>query len=420
MLIILNVFLFLVYNIGMAVNYNELIELSNKKILELKENFVRSIDKRINWNSRLIGVKGARGCGKTTLLLQHLKNNHIDLAASGKALFASLDNVWFAKNSLLELADSFSKSGGKILYLDEVHKYPDWHIYLKNIYDDYPELQVVFTGSSLLQILDARADLSRRAVMYKMQGLSFREFLNIKTEHNFPEIALEEILSEHTKHSFNICSKVRPFEFFSEYLRTGYYPFFMEGIDTYYMKLEETLNMILEMELPLFRKIDIAYVSKVKKLMAVIAESSPFMLNISKVAGAMELNRLTLLSYLKSLTDAKLIQSLYKDLNSVSAMQKPDKIFLENTNLMYLYQGKNVDEGNLRETFLLNQLSYNQSVEFSAVSDFFVNRKYTIECGGKNKTGEQLKNIENAFVAADGIETGVGTKVPLWMFGFLY
>lgn len=404
----------------MAVNYNELIELSNKKILELKENFVRFIDKRINWNSRLIGVKGARGCGKTTLLLQHLKNNHIDLAASGKALFASLDNVWFAKNSLLELADSFSKSGGKILYLDEVHKYPDWHIYLKNIYDDYPELQVVFTGSSLLQILDARADLSRRAVMYKMQGLSFREFLNIKTEHNFPEIALEEILSEHTKHSFNICSKVRPFEFFSEYLRTGYYPFFMEGIDTYYMKLEETLNMILEMELPLFRKIDIAYVSKVKKLMAVIAESSPFMLNISKVAGAMELNRLTLLSYLKSLTDAKLIQSLYKDLNSVSAMQKPDKIFLENTNLMYLYQGKNVDEGNLRETFLLNQLSYNQAVEFSAVSDFFVNRKYTIECGGKNKTGEQLKNIENAFVAADGIETGVGTKVPLWMFGFLY
>lgn len=420
MLIVLNIFLFLVYNISMAVNYNELIELSNKKILELKENFVRSIDKRINWTSRLIGVKGARGCGKTTLLLQHLKNNHIDLAASGKALFASLDNVWFAKNSLLELADSFSKSGGKILYLDEVHKYPDWHIYLKNIYDDYPELQVVFTGSSLLQILDARADLSRRAVMYKMQGLSFREFLNIKTEYNFPEIALEEILSEHTKHSFNICSKVRPFEFFGEYLRTGYYPFFMEGIDTYYMKLEETLNMILEMELPLFRKIDIAYVSKVKKLMAVIAESSPFMLNISKVAGAMELNRLTLLSYLKSLTDAKLIQSLYKDLNSVSAMQKPDKIFLENTNLMYLYQGKNVDEGNLRETFLLNQLSYNQSVEFSAVSDFLVNGKYTIECGGKNKTGEQLKNIENAFVAADGIEIGVGTKVPLWMFGFLY
>lgn len=408
------------YNMDMMIDYTNLIEISAKRIRNTKETFVRSIDKEINWNSRLIGIKGARGCGKTTLLLQHLKNNHMDLVSTGKALFVSLDNIWFAKNSLMDLADSFSKNGGKILYLDEVHKYDDWPIYIKNIYDDYPELQVVFTGSSLLQILDARADLSRRPVMYKIQGLSFREFLNIKTGNDFQQLTLEEILLNHSKHSFDICSKVKPFEYFDEYLRTGYYPFFMEGLDTFYMRLEETVNMILEVELPLLRKIEIAYVSKLKKLLAIIAESSPFMLNISKISGAMELNRTTLLSYLKSLTDAKLIDSLFKDLKGVSSLQKPDKIFLENTNLMYLYQGENVDAGNVRETFLVNQLSYNQTVEFSEISDFFVNGKYTIECGGKSKTGEQIKTLENAFVAADGIETGMGSKIPLWLFGFLY
>lgn len=404
----------------MMINYENLLEISAKKIRNTKENFVRSIDKAINWNSRLIGVRGARGCGKTTLLLQHLKNNCMDLVSSGKALFVSLDNIWFAKNSLLDLAESFSKNGGKILFLDEVHRYENWPIYIKNIYDDYPELQVAFTGSSLLQILDARADLSRRPVMYNMQGLSFREFLNIKTGNDFQALSLEEILQNHTKHAFYICSKVKPFEYFKEYLKTGYYPFFLEGLDSYYMKLEETVNMILDVELPLLRKIEIAYISKIKKLLAIIAESSPFMLNVSKIAGAMELNRTTLLSYLKSLTDAKLIDSLFKDLKSVSSLQKPDKIFLENTNLMYLYQGENADPGNIRETFLLNQLSYNQTVELSESSDFFVNGKYTIECGGKNKTGEQIKNLENAFVAADGIEIGSGSKIPLWLFGFLY
>ena len=344
----------------------------------------------------------------------------MDLVSSGKALYVSLDNIWFAKISLLDLVETFSKNGGKILYLDEVHRYEDWPIYIKNIYDDYPELQVVFTGSSLLQILDARADLSRRPVMYNMQGLSFREYLNIKTGNDFQELSLEEILQNHIQKAFDICEKVKPFEYFGEYLKTGYYPFFLEGLDTYYMKLEETINMILDVELPLLRKIDIAYVPKIKKLLSIIAESSPFMLNTSKVSGAMEINRTTLISYLKSLTDAKLIASLYKDSRGVSSLQKPDKVFLENTNLMYLFQGENVDEGNIRETFLVNQLSYNQIVEFSEVSDFFVNNKYTIECGGKSKTGEQIKNLENAFIAADGIEIGIGSKIPLWLFGFLY
>ena len=413
-------FIILRYNMDMMIDYTNLLEISAKRIRNTKETFIRSIDKKINWNSRLIGIKGARGCGKTTLPLQHLKNNHMDLVSSGKALYVSLDNIWFAKNSLLDLVETFTKNGGKILYLDEVHRYEDWPIYIKNIYDDYPELQVVFTGSSLLQILDARADLSRRPVMYNMQGLSFREYLNIKTGNDFQELSLEEILQNHIQKTFDICEKVKPFEYFGEYLKTGYYPFFLEGLDTYYMKLEETINMILDVELPLLRKIDIAYVPKIKKLLSIIAESSPFMLNTSKVSGAMEINRTTLISYLKSLTDAKLIASLYKDSRGVSSLQKPDKVFLENTNLMYLFQGENVDEGNIRETFLVNQLSYNQIVEFSKVSDFFVNNKYTIECGGKSKTGEQIKNLENAFIAADGIEIGIGSKIPLWLFGFLY
>lgn len=404
----------------MMVDYTYLLEISAKRIRNTKETFIRSIDKKINWNSQLVGIKGARGCGKTTLLLQHLKNNHMDLVYSGKALFASLDNIWFSKNSLPDLVESFAKNGGKILYLDEVHRYEDWAICIKNIYDDYPELQVVFTGSSLLQILDARADLSRRSVMYNMQGLSFREFLNIKTGLALQELSLEEILSNHSKHAFDICSKIKPFEFFDEYLKIGYYPFFMEDLDTYYMKLEETINMILDIELPLLRKVDIAFVPRIKKLLAIIAESSPFIINTSKISSAMELNRTSLLSYLKSLTDSKLIYSLFKDLKTVSSLQKPAKIFLENTNLMYLYQGEKVDKGNIRETFLVNQLSYSHTVEFSESSDFFVNDRYTIECGGKSKTGEQIKTLENAFIASDGIEIGSGSKIPLWLFGFLY
>ena len=321
-------FIILRYNMDMMIDYTNLLEISAKRIRNTKETFIRSIDKKINWNSRLIGIKGARGCGKTTLLFQHLKNNHMDLVSSGKALYVSLDNIWFAKNSLLDLVETFSKNGGKILYLDEVHRYEDWPIYIKNIYDDYPELQVVFTGSSLLQILDARADLSRRPVMYNMQGLSFREYLNIKTGNDFQELSLEEILQNYIRKAFDICDKVKPFEYFGEYLKTGYYPFFLEGLDTYYMKLEETINMILDVELPLLRKIDIAYVPKIKKLLSIIAESSPFMLNTSKVSGAMEINRTTLISYLKSLTDAKLIASLYKDSRGVSSLQKPDKVFL--------------------------------------------------------------------------------------------
>ena len=216
----------------MMIDYTNLLEISAKRIRNTKETFIRSIDKKINWNSRLIGIKGARGCGKTTLLLQHLKNNHMDLVSSGKALYVSLDNIWFAKNSLLDLVETFTKNGGKILYLDEVHRYEDWPIYIKNIYDDYPELQVVFTGSSLLQILDARADLSRRPVMYNMQGLSFREYLNIKTGNDFQELSLEEILQNHIQKAFDICDKVKPFEYFGEYLKTGYYPFFLFVLDT--------------------------------------------------------------------------------------------------------------------------------------------------------------------------------------------
>lgn len=399
-------------------DYSLLLEISTRRILGTKETFVRSIDAQINWNSRLIGIRGARGCGKTTLLLQHLKNNHMDLVSEGKAMYVSLDNLWFAGNSLAALASTFAKSGGRLLYLDEVHKCRDWPVHLKNIYDNYPELQVVFTGSSLLEILDARADLSRRAVMYRMQGLSFREFVNMKTGSTFERLALDDIFKRHVELSYGICSNIRPFEYFGEYLKTGYYPFFLEGTDTYCMKLEETINMILDIELPLLRNVDIAHVPKIRRLLAVIAESSPFMLNSSKLSTAMEMNRTTLLSYLKYLSDAKLTISLFKDARGVSSMQRPDKLFLENTNLMYLLQGNRVVEGNIRETFLANQLSHDHRVEFSDVSDFLVDGTYTIECG--DKSGDRIRTLENAYVAADGIEYGTGSRIPLWLFGFLY
>ena len=402
------------------VNYQEVLDLSLKKIGETQTSFIRSLEDKIDWSSRLIGIRGARGCGKTTLLLQHMKTKCADFVKSGKAIYTSLDFIWFSNHSLYEFASSFVKNGGKILFLDEVHKYPDWTITLKNLYDNFSELSIVFTGSSLLEILNARADLSRRAVMYKMQGLSFREFINLKTKNNFPILDFEEILKNPTALSNEIVGKIKPFEFFREYLKTGYYPYFLEGLNTYPIRLEETINMILDVELPLLRGVETAYIQKVKKLLAVIAERSPFMLNTSKISSAMELNRQTLLAYLKYLTDAKLIYSLYKDAKGVSSMQKPDKIYLENTNLMFLLQGRNAEEGNIRETFLVNQLSNSHFVELSPVSDFLVDGTYTIECGGKNKTGEQIKNLENAFIAADGIEIGLGARIPLWLFGFLY
>src|ERR1035437_871084 len=277
---------------------NTLKEKHRKKIANTSTAFIRSAMDSINWNSRLMGIKGARGVGKTTLLLQYIKLHY---PSDANTLYVSLDDIYFADNKLVTFANNFAQQGGKHLFLDEVHKYPNWSQEIKNIYDDLPELQIVFTGSSLLEIINARADLSRRAIAYKMQGLSFKEYLNLVLKLDFPIYKLEDILAHHVEITETILHQVKPLQYFSKYLNTGYYPFFLEDEQLYHMRIGEIVNMILELELPLLRSVDIAFTNKLKQLLLVIAQSAPFIPNISKLSDRISISRITLLSYLNYL-----------------------------------------------------------------------------------------------------------------------
>lgn len=398
-------------------------------MIELNENFenlisrtqistIRSIMNDINWNARLIGIKGARGVGKTTLLLQAIKlylKDELD-----KTLYVSLDHIWFNSNSLIDLIKEFSQKGGRQLFLDEVHKYPNWAQEIKNAYDQYPDVKIVFTASSLIEILNARADLSRRAVIYSMQGLSFREYLQIEVGLEFQSIKFEDILQNHTKITREILKEIKPFQYFEDYLRNGYYPFFQEEKDLYFIRLNEVLNMMLEIELPLLRGVEIGYISKVKQLLSVIAQATPFTPNVSKLSQKIEINRNTLLTYFHYLDEINLTKNLFKQNTGISLLQKPMKIYLENTNLMYLLGRNEVNKGNLRETFFANQTGYRHRLNYISHTDFLVDEKYSFEIGGKNKTKKQLENKPDSFVVKDDIEIGNENTIPLWLFGFLY
>ncbi len=390
-----------------------------KKIAQVSLDFTRGIMDEIEWNARLIGIKGARGVGKTTLLLQYIKKN---LHPDHTVLYVSLDDIWFANNKLTDLADIFVKNGGKYLFLDEVHKYPDWSRELKNIYDDYAEIKVVFTGSSLLEILNARADLSRRTIVYRMQGLSFREYLNFVTQAQFSVYSLENIMKEHENIVQEIILKTKPIQYFQDYLRQGYYPFFKETPSLYHYRIEEILNMIVEVELPLLRGIDVGLTQKVKQLLLIISESAPFIPNISKLSDRIGINRNTLIHYLYYLQEADIIKNLYKNVTGLSRMQKPDKIYLENANTGFAINPSIPDKGNMRETFFLNQVGYAHQASYPEFGDFLIDQKYLFEIGGKNKTSKQIKQWpqEKAFMAVDDIEYGEGRRIPLWLFGFLY
>jgi hypothetical protein len=397
----------------------ELVEKYHRKLGYINTDFVRSLEGDINWNARLIGIKGARGVGKTTMLLQHLK---LGFASElDKTLYVTLDSIWFSNHTLVDLADTFVKRGGKFLFLDEVHKYPNWSQELKNIYDDYPLLQVVFTGSPLLEILNARADLSRRAIIYNMQGLSFREYLNIETGQYFERLTLDNILKNHKKEASIItAANISPLMYFDRYLKQGYYPFYQEELNLYLPRLEEVITMMLEIELPLLRGLDPAYVNKIKQLLLIISESVPFIPNVSKLSGKIGIARGTLLLYFQYLDEIGLTINLFKEAGGISRLQKPLKVYLENSNLMYALSPQAVNTGNKRETFFANQLNYAHKIRYSDTGDFIVDEKFIFEIGGKDKTNKQIAATENSFIAADGIEYGYQNKIPLWLFGFLY
>lgn len=381
--------------------------------------YVRNLMNTIHWDARLIAIRGARGVGKTTLMLQYLKLHYTDDAKS--ALYVSLDSAYFSRHTLAELAEQFYLRGGKHLFLDEVHKYPNWSSEVKNIYDEYPDLQVVFSGSSLLRILNAEADLSRRCISYDMQGLSYREYLQLYRQIDVRPYSLEEVLFNPDEICTDVNGKCRPLAYFDDYLRGGYYPFFMEKGGDYYTRLENVVNMILEIELPQQCGVDIGNVRKLKSLLTILASEVPFMVDITKLSAMAEISRTTLLTYLQYLDRAKLLHLLYSDLESLKRLQKPDKIYLENPNLLYALSLQGVNKGTVREVFMTNQLAYAHRLEYcTRNADYTVDGKYTIEVGGKSKDGKQIAQQENAFIAADEVEYAAGNKIPLWVFGFLY
>lgn len=396
---------------------DRLLERHNNLIDKTSVKFVRSVYGIIDWDEKLIGIKGQRGVGKTTLLLQYIKKNY---GKSKEALYISLDDLYFVDNKLIELADEFVKNGGKHLFIDEVHKYKNWAVELKNIYDYKYDLKIVFTGSSLLEILNSRADLSRRSLNYTMQGLSFREYLNMNLSYDFKKYSLDEIIKNHSEITSEISQKIKPIKHFNDYLKIGYYPFYDNDDFKYYTRLNEIINMILEIEFPLLRNTDISIVNKIKQMLYVISQSVPFKPNISSIANKIKSHRKTVIEYITYLNDANILKSITKEGFGLSKLQKPDKLYLDNTNLIFAILNSEPDKGNLRETFFLNHVSYTNTVNYTDIGDFLVDEKYTFEIGGKGKNKSQIKELKDSYLAIDDIEQSIGDKIPLWLFGFTY
>jgi uncharacterized protein len=349
-------------------------------------------------------------------LLQYLK---YDLGLPETALYVTADHTWFYNHSLLETANDWYKQGGQILIIDEVHKYKNWSVELKNIYDGLPDLKIIFSASSALDIYRGEADLSRRVVSYMLAGLSYREYLQLSCNVKFDPVTMDEIISNHRNLSRTVSEKIRPLPAFRKYTETGYLPIFIEGEDSYLLKLNQIINAIVDTDLSYIAAYNSGTANKVKKLLGVIAESVPFKPNIAALSRKLDISRDSIYQYIYQLKDARLLNTLSSEGKGVSTLQKPDKVYLENTNLAYALKGK-PDIGNIRETFVFNQL-YNAGLDvYSPKAGDFAFNDCTLEIGGKNKTMAQVSHIDKYLIAADDIETGVGNKAPIWLFGFLY
>ncbi|HHT22011.1 MAG TPA: ATP-binding protein [Bacteroidales bacterium] len=381
----------------------------NKLLRETKLDFRRYFYSKIDWNSRLIGLLGARGVGKTTLVLQHIKEN----LNPKEALYVTAEDFYFAEHRLLDLADEFSKMGGKYLFIDEIHKYENWSKELKLIYDYHAELNVVFTGSSILDINKGVSDLSRRAIMYEMYGLSFREYLQLFHQIKVPIYTLEEIIS----HKVDIPELKHPLPLFQSYLAKGYYPFAMK--DGYDFRLTQILNQTLENDIPQYAGMNVATGRKLKKLLMIVAKSTPFKPNFSKIAQIIGASRNNIADYFLYIEEAGLIMQLRDETGGIRGLGKVEKVYLENTNLIHNLAQENANIGNIRETFFLNQTRVYAEVISSKTSDFLIG-DITFEIGGKNKSQKQIQNTPNSFVVKDDIEYGFLNVVPLWQFGLGY
>ena len=396
---------------------------SDRLLANTQTEIIRDKMNEIHWNAQLVTIMGAKGVGKSTLIKQYLKQNY--RLGDRRILYCSADTVDFSMRTLVGLAEEFSIHGGELLAIDEIHKYKscttDWSREIKEIHELYPDLKLIVSGSSLLRLREGDADLSRRAVKYTMPGLSFRESLRFYHGLEFKRWALGDILAHPYDLWQEVSSKCKPVVLFKEYLEKGYYPFLLEGEGEYYTKIEQVVNYIIEAELPQICKVDVANVRKLQALIALICSEVPFELNANKIAAAIEIGRDTVVEYLKYLGDAKVLNLLYSDKKKIGKLSKPDKVYLENPNILYALTPTKAEIGTLRETFAISSLSESHTVEYGkAQGDFKVDGKYTFEIGGRSKSFSQIAGVENSYIFADDWDMPDGAKLPLWMLGFLY
>ena len=382
----------------------------------LKPRFRRNFIDEIDWEEPLLFILGSRGVGKTTLILQYIKEK---FGTSSTALYISMDDLALSNYTLLDLAKKHAQNGGTHLFVDEIHKYHNWSQELKNIRDKIKELKVVASGSSILDIQKGNADLSRRSVVYTLHGLSFREYVNIELKLNLPIISLTDIVTNHEIIVPQLLEQFKPLQHFATYLKYGYFPFYLEGIKNYHHKLGNVLNVVLEQDMALIEGVDLTKIPKIRKLIYLLSTQVPYQPNITKLAEALETDRITLLNYLNSLQKASVLTLVRLNGKLYTQLTKPDKIFLQNTNLLYLSQS-NVNIGTLRETFFANQIGIKHQLTLAQRGDFMVNDTYTFEVGGANKSFQQIANIKNSYLVIDEMPLGIKNKIPLWLFGFMY
>ena len=388
----------------------------HRKIAKVDLRFKRYLYSQINWKARIISIKGARGTGKTTMLLQHILENFEDI---DQTLYASLDNLWFATHSLMELVDWADRHGISRLYLDEVHRYELWSQSLKNIYDDYPDMSIVYTSSSLLVLDNATVDMSRRQTPYTLYGLSFREYLELEGIFKTEAISLDDVLMHHVKKAMNIVGRIKVAPLFEAYLAHGYYPFYRESLEDFPSRLRETVTVVIDSDLPAVENVTYETLQKTKKLLMIISEHVPFEPTMSELWRQLSTDNESGLKMLYALDKAQVLALLTAKTNNYKSLSKPDKIFLSNPNLMHVLCPK-VDKGNERETFFISQLRVLHDVRYPKQGDFLIDKKFLFEVGGKNKTFEQIADVPNSYLAVDDTEVGSGCRIPLWMFGFLY
>lgn len=381
----------------------------DKLLRETTSTFHRYMYDRIDWNARIVGLLGPRGIGKTTMVLQYIKEN----LPRKETLYAIAEDLYFSSHTLLDLADAFARTGGKYLVIDEIHKYKGWSRELKLIYDYHSELHVFFTGSSVLDIYKGVSDLSRRVLTYEMQGLSYREYLSLFHQIDLPVYNLQQILNQEVV----LPQGFLPLQYFADYLKCGYYPFRDENFERY---ISNVVNTTLEMDIAQYADLTPATIRKLKRLLAIIAQAAPFKPNFTQIAGQLEVSRNNIADLCAWLEKAGLIGQLRDSTGGIQGLGKVDKVYLDNSTLIHVLGNENTEIGTIRETFFFNQMRVEQEITSSPISDFLIAGKYTFEVGGKRKKQKQIQGAAQGYVVKDDIETGYGNIIPLWQFGLTY